>query len=123
MISICQSVAAPVAARKRPAVLRALGNRELPEVVEVDGQLHRLVETFKHDTWAATGLYAAGNQQIVCKFNREQSILGLPARWIGRLLGHRERTALRRLAGIEGIPGERGAVSVNELGHAAGIGT
>jgi hypothetical protein len=112
MISICQT-AVPVVAQRRPAVLRALGDRDLPEVVEVDGQLHRLVETFKHDTWAATGLYVAGNQQLICKFNREHSILGFPGGWIGRFLGNRERTALRLLAGIVGIPRERGPVIVN----------
>ncbi len=117
MISNCQAVPAPVAARKRPAVLRALGNRELPEVVEVDGQSYRLAETFKHDTWAATGRYAAGCQQIVCKFNREQPILGLPARWTGRFLGNRERTALQRLAGIQGIPRVLGPVHVNGQCH------
>ncbi len=106
-------LAAPVTSRKRPAMLRALGDRELPEVVEVAGQSYRLTETFKHDTWAGTGLYAAGSQQIVCKFNREQAILGLPGRWIGRLLGNRERGALRRLAGILGIPREQGPVLVN----------
>lgn len=113
MVSICQAVPTPVGVRKRPAVLRALGDRDLPEVVEVDGQSYRLAETFKHDTWAATGMYSAGSQRIVCKFNREQSILGLPAGWTGRVLGNRERTALQRLAGIPGIPRVLGSIRVN----------
>ncbi|WP_254510837.1 hypothetical protein [Anatilimnocola floriformis] len=98
--------------RERPPVLRALGAQDLPSTVVVQGAEYQLLETFKHDTWAATGLYAAGERQIVCKFNREQSIFLFPGSLIGSILAHQERSVMQRLAGIEGIPTELGPVYV-----------
>jgi hypothetical protein len=98
--------------RQRPAVFRALGNRDLPETVVIQGREFRRLDTFKHDSWAATGLYQAAGQLAICKFNRQQSIGGLPMHWLGRLLGSRERKFLQRLAGIEGIPADLGEVTV-----------
>jgi hypothetical protein len=80
--------------------------------VVIQGREFRRLDTFKHDSWAATGLYEGGGQLAICKFNRQQSIGGLPMRWLGRLLGCRERKFLQRLAGIEGIPADLGEVTV-----------
>lgn len=103
------------AVRNRPAIFRALGDAHLPEHVRIAGREFRLVETFKHDSWAATGLYAAceDGTLAICKFNRQQSIAGFPMRWLGRWLGNRERSFLSELAGVEGIPTEFGAVLVD----------
>ena len=38
--------------------LRALGPGSLPETFTLDGRQYRLVQTFKHDFFAASGLYA-----------------------------------------------------------------
>lgn len=93
-------------------MFRALGNRDLPETVVIQGREFHRLDTFKHDSWAATGLYRGAGQLAICKFNRQQSIGGLPMRWLGRLLGSRERKFLQRLAGIEGIPADLGEVTV-----------
>jgi hypothetical protein len=90
--------------RKRPPILRSLGNAEPPTEVSIDGQAYRLVEIFKHDSWAATALYAQDEHKVVCKFNRQQSLFGFPMRWSGRLLGQREKGFLKRLANVTGIP-------------------
>lgn len=96
--------------RPRPALLRALGRAEPPEVIEIDGLSYRRVDVFKHDSWAATALYAAGTRRIICKFDRQQSILGLPMRWLGRRLAARERFFLERLADLN-VPAALGPVT------------
>ncbi len=85
-------------------MLRALGESEPPAVITVEGVefFHR--ETFKHDAWAATSLYENSGRQIVCKINRCQSLAGLPLRWLGSWLAHREWSMLTALAGVPGIP-------------------
>jgi hypothetical protein len=91
--------------RPRPPLLRALGRAEPPEQVEADGSRFHRVTTFKHDSWAATGLYEAeSGRQIVCKFNRIQPVFGIPMRWLGRLLAGRERRMLKRLADEPLVP-------------------
>lgn len=91
--------------RPRPPLLRALGRAEPPELVEADGAEFHRVTTFKHDSWAATGLYAAQDgRQIVCKFNRVQPVFGMPMRWLGRMLARRERRMLKRLADEPLVP-------------------
>ena len=83
----------PRTVRPRPPLLRALGAGEPPRTVEIDGNTYRWVETFKHDSWAATGLYSGANGAIVCKFNRTQPIFGFPMTWLGRRLARREARA------------------------------
>ena len=90
--------------RPRPAALRALGADEPPLVVEIDGLTHQLLAVFKHDSLAATALYAGAGRRVVCKFNRRQPFLGLPTKWLGRYLARHEAKVLRRLSGLPNIP-------------------
>ncbi len=103
----------PEGVRSRPAVLRALGANDPPMDVEIAGETFQLEEVLKHDSWAATGIYASSTRQALCKFNRQQPIFGLPMRWLGRLLATREAGFMERLAGIEGIPRSLGPISSN----------
>jgi hypothetical protein len=110
-------------ARQRPALFRALGRGEPPFTIDVDGMTYERLDVFKHDSWAATALYEdRSGHRIVCKFNRTQSILGLPMRWLGKRLAAREAFALRRLAGLQGIPAPCGVISADGvvLENAAG---
>jgi len=106
-----------MARRSRPAWLRALGRDDPPEQVTIDGIVYRRDEIFKHDSWAATARYTDGRDQIVCKFNRRQSLLGLPGAWVGRILARREAGFLRRLAAVPNVPRLLGSVIVD--GNAA----
>jgi hypothetical protein len=91
-------------ARPRPPFLRALGASEPPEQVEIDSQPYHLVRIFKHDSWAATALYANAWTRIVCKFHRRQPVAGIPMRWLGAFAARREAAMLRRLADVPNVP-------------------
>jgi hypothetical protein len=99
------------AARPRPPVLRALGRFDPPTEIELGEQRYERIDIFKHDSWAATARYQGPGGDVVCKFNRVQSIFGVPMMWLGRWLAARERAMLHRLAGVRGIPAECGPVS------------
>ncbi len=100
--------------RRRPALFQALGRAAPPLEVEIGGVPYHRREVYKHDSWAATALYEAdGGRLAICKFNRQQSIFGLPMGWLGRRLGRREGRMLDRLAGLPGIPLRLGPVRVD----------
>ncbi len=98
--------------RPRPALFRALGAVEPPAQVDVAGERYTLVEVYKHDSWAATALYANERRRVVCKFNRRHPILGLPMAWLGRWLARREAAFLQRLANCAAVPAYLGEVRV-----------
>ena len=100
----------PRGPRPRPALFRALGRRDPPEAVEIDGERFVRAEIFKHDSWAATAIYASATRRAICKFNRESSVLLVPMRWLGRMLAARERWFMERLRGVEGVPAGLGPV-------------
>jgi hypothetical protein len=104
------SMSADRVARPRPPLFRALGANDPPHEVVVEGERYHQIELFKHDSWAATALYAGAARQIVCKFNRVQPVLGLPMKWLGRRLAEREHRALTRLADLPQIPTPLGPV-------------
>ena len=97
-------------ARPRPPLFRALGRDEPPATVEIDGEAFVCREVFKHDSWAASGIYASPTRQALCKFNRRQRVLFIPMGWLGRMLAARERSFHDRLDGIDGIPPALGPV-------------
>lgn len=100
--------------RKRPAFLRALGNKEPPEQVAVGGSTYQRAEILKHDSWAATAIYCnTAHERIICKFNRTAALFGIPLTWIGRVLAKREARFLRRLADVETVPNDLGQVNSN----------
>jgi hypothetical protein len=99
--------------KPRPRLFRALGGAEPPSHIEIDGACYRLEEVFKHDSWAATAVYAGEGDRVVCKFNRQQSLFGFPMKWLGRRLAERENHALQVLADVAGIPERRGHVLYN----------
>ncbi len=91
--------------RREPyAWLRALGGAGLPETFHLAGDDYHLVETFKHDSFAASGLYDSPAGQAVLKMGRSASIFGLPTRWIGRWLVGREVRFYRQVQDLPGVP-------------------
>jgi len=101
------------AARPRPPLFRALGAADPPVAVTVGGDTYTRAEIYKHDSWAATGVYDGAAGRIVCKFNRVQPVLGIPTFWLGKRLAERERRALERLADLPQTPKPLGPVYVN----------
>ncbi len=85
------------------------------------------MDIFKHDTWAATALYApSGNHdtpKVIVKFNRRQRIGPIPMGWLGRRLARREATFLKMLADVPHIPRDCGSITAagapldNAVGH------
>lgn len=102
-----------VTVRPRPPILRALGRDDPPVTVVVDGCTYTRVDILKHDSWAATAIYAGDGPQLLCKFNRTQPAVGVNLRWLGRRLGERERRFLARLASIPNVPRAAGPVVVD----------
>jgi hypothetical protein len=99
--------------KKRPALFRALGDNDPPQTIEVRGREFSCAEIFKHDSWAATARYETEDQRIVVKFNRQQSICGLPMGWLGCWLAGRERQMLELLDDVDGVPKSCGDIIVS----------
>ena len=98
--------------KARPSWLKALGTRSLPETIAIRGVTHRLRETFKHDSWAATGLYEGPSGVLrVVKLHRQAPVFGLPMGWLGRRLARHETHLLSSLADLKGLPALAGPVS------------
>ena len=99
--------------KQRPAIFRALGKKQPPDELTVGGQIYQLVKVLKHDSWAATALYENSDEQIICKFQRQQSVLFLPMKWFGCLLAGHENSLYERLDGLGNIPRNLGRVYVD----------
>jgi hypothetical protein len=103
--------------KRRHAWLYALPKGELPDRVACDGQHFTLLKTFKHDFFAATGLYRGSSGLVVLKVGRENDILTIPASWIGKLLTRREVRMYRLLQGMAGVPRLVGTIGRNAFLH------
>jgi len=121
MSGIIAHVNAPakVSARPRHGWLYALPGGCLPEVIECQGGRYQRVETFKHDFFAATGLYRGPDGLIVVKLGRTNPLFcGLPLRWIGRFLARHEIRIYRLLHDLPGVPQYIGPVGETGFAHA-----
>lgn len=98
--------------KARPSWLKALGSRSLPDTLAIAGVGHRLRETFKHDSWAATGLYEGPSGRLkVVKLHRQAPVFGIPMGWLGRRMARHEIHLLSALSDLKGLPSLAGAVS------------
>ena len=93
--------------------LYACGTAGLPTTAFIGGRQWTLQRTYKHDFFAATGLYESRQETIqpteepnraVLKISRVQPFLGLPTAWIGRFLKNREYHLLERLQTLDQVP-------------------
>ncbi len=100
--------------KPRPALFRALGDNEPPPKLVCQGNVYQRKEILKHDSWAATAIYMNSEQQLVCKFNRQQAIGFIPMRWLGRRLAARERWFFQRLSACASVPDDAGDIYVND---------
>lgn len=98
--------------------LYALPEGRLPARVACAGAGYELQETFKHDFFAATGLYAGPGGRVVLKMGRQSALFGLPLRWIGRALAARESWFYQHVQDLPGVPRFVGRVGDTGLLHA-----
>ena len=98
--------------------LYALPGGRLPRKVRCAGDVYELVETFKHDFFAATGMYRGPEGLAVLKVGRRNDILTFPADWIGKFLTRREVHLYKMLQDIPGVPRLIGTVGSNGFLHA-----
>jgi hypothetical protein len=98
--------------------LYALPGGELPESVLCAGRRYDWVETFKHDFFAATGLYRGPTGLAVLKLNRITPFFGVSMLWAGRFLGQREIRLYAAAQGLDGIPALLGPVGETGFMHA-----
>ncbi len=98
--------------------LFALSDGRLPERVTCGRADCELVETFKHDFFAATGLYRGPAGLAVLKINRTGEFFGIPMLWAGRLLARREIKLYTAAQGVPGVPPLLGAVGETGFMHA-----
>lgn len=101
---------------RRPDAFRALGPQEPPDCIRVSGTAFSLVRCLKHDSWAATAVYADDSgRRLACKIHRVHRLPGgIPAARLGVWLARREESVMRELHAVEGIPRWAGAVSVRD---------
>jgi len=84
--------------------LRALGRKDLPERIDLEGRELVLQKLFKHTAFAAVGLYCDSARQVVLKCHRAAPVLGLPLAWLGELMARYEAAVLRQVQDIRGVP-------------------
>jgi hypothetical protein len=95
----------------------------MPERITLtDGAyVHR--RTYKHDFFAATGLYDGPSGRAILKIGRVAPLFRLPTRGLGRWLADREFAMYRRVEDLPGVPrclgrwGETGFVHAFVEGH------
>ncbi len=84
--------------------LYALAECRLPSKVTCAGRRYTLLKTFKHDFFAATGLYEGPRGLAVLKVGRSNPVAGVPFEWLGRYLTRREARHYELLRGTPGVP-------------------
>lgn len=101
----------------RHAWLYALPCVHLPRSVACHGERYEHVRTFKHDFFAATGLYRGPQGLCVLKLGRFNPILGVPTAWIGRFLRWQEERTYAILGDMAGLPRYVGRVGTTGFLH------
>lgn len=120
--------------RREPASFFALGYGALPQYVQAMGCGFRFIRLFKHDFFAATGLYekiensdAVGGNSIsgttvpklaVVKMQRTYPLFGLPMQWLGAIVARHEIAVFKALNGLEGVPLFMGTIGPTGYIHA-----
>lgn len=84
--------------------LRALGKEEMPARITLAGETYTHARTYKHDFFAATGLYDGPSGRVILKLGRKAPLLGLPMAWLGRFLADRECALYEAVEDLPGVP-------------------
>jgi hypothetical protein len=95
----------------------------MPASIELADGTYAHVRTFKHDFFAATGLYSGPSGKVILKMGRKVSFFGLPMSWSGRIMADHEVSIYRAVEDLSGVPrcfgrwGETGFVHAFVPGH------
>lgn len=87
----------------------------MPGTVYCNGARYEHIQTFKHDFFAATGLYRGADGLAVLKLGRVADLFSLPMAWIGKLLTRQEIRIFQQAADVPGVPRLLGRVGSNGL--------
>jgi hypothetical protein len=99
--------------------MRALGRRNLPETIELNGVAWRHEKTHKHDFWAVTGFYVNdAGERAVLKMGRTEPFAGVSLEFIGRWLCRREMRFYQALGDLPNVPAVLGRVGTTGFLHA-----
>jgi hypothetical protein len=98
--------------------LRALGAADMPAEFSLADGTYRHLRTFKHDFFAATGLYEGPSGRVVLKLGRAKSLLGLPMAWLGQWAAEHECDMYRLAEGVPGVPRCFGRLGRTGFAHA-----
>jgi hypothetical protein len=91
--------------------MRALGRKNLPETIALDGVTWRHLRTHKHDFWAVTGFYENDRgERAVLKMGRVAPFAGFDLEWIGRYLCRREMRFYEKMRDVPNVPSVLGRV-------------
>ena len=96
---------------------KALGPRDMPREIQLDGRIYRLEHRFKHSFMAAVGKYAREGEQLACKWHRKASFFGIPLCWLGKLGAAYEAAVLRQVDDLDGVPRFRGRPDPWSVAH------
>src|SRR5690349_21645940 len=105
---------------KRPPAysMRALGSKNLPETILLDGRRWTLTRTHKHDFWAVTGFYeSATGERAVLKMGQTEPFAGVPLAWVGRYLCRREVRFYQALSDLPNVPKILGRIGTTGFLH------
>jgi hypothetical protein len=98
--------------------MRALGRRDLPGSISIDGLIYRHQRTVKHDFFAATGFYDnAQGERVVLKVGRVNDYCGFPCVGIGKWLCRREMRIYAALSDLPNVPPVLGRVGQTGFVH------
>lgn len=90
----------------------------MPLFVLCKGRRYELLETFKHDFFAATGLYRGPDGELaVLKLGRQSDLLEFPMKWLGEFLTQREVCLYEQVQDLPGVPRLIGTVGKNGFLH------
>lgn len=76
----------------------------MPRQITLADGVYQHVRTFKHDFFAATGMYEGPGGRVVLKLGRTASLFGLPMVWLGRRLADHEREVYEAVHDLDGVP-------------------
>ncbi len=105
------------------AWLRALGAADLPPEIVLSDGTYTHVRTYKHDFFAATGLYRGPGGKVILKVGRVTPLAFVSMKWMGRFHANHELGIYRAVEDLPGVPrclgrwGETGFVHAFVEGH------